>query len=106
MHLRGDVSSCLMKRGWEIAIGEQDPLVISNSIITHAGVSVSGLGGLSGSVMVPVDGDFVVGDVLQPKSPLARPNKALQQTSLHVDSFEVQLRFNQAPTNPVQIPLL
>ena len=55
-----------------------------------AGVAIGGLGGLSGSVLVPVDGDFIFSEALRPKSSLARPGAALQRSRLHVDRFDVQ----------------
>ena len=55
-----------------------------------AGVAIGGLGGLSGSVLVPKDGDFIFSEALRPKSSLARPGAALQHSRLHVDRFDVR----------------
>lgn len=39
--------------------------------------------------MVPQGGDFVIAQGLRPKSPFAKPPRALELAKLHVDKFEV-----------------
>lgn len=56
-----------------------------------AGVAIGGLGGLTGTVMVPEDGDFMLAQPLRPRSFMAKPSGNLQRAKLHVDDFEVRL---------------
>lgn len=50
--------------------------------------------------MVPVDGDFIFSEALRPKSFLASPSRALQQSRLHVDKFDVRPLKHSSATLP------
>jgi hypothetical protein len=53
------------------------------------GVAIGGLGGLTGSAMIPENGDFILGDALRARSFAASPSSALRHAQVHIDKFQV-----------------
>ena len=72
--------------------GKIGPIGVHASMLAAmAGIVLGSVGGFSGSIMVPEDGEVLTSTVLHPASPLARL-PAGGNTVLHVDDFRIEYR--------------